>query len=103
MGEQTGYRVKRVEKKKNRKRAKNRPKPGKSFEREDLENAFEITLRAHRIRTKEEREKIKNEPEDYFGAKISSSDSEHSSTDEPKPSSKPGAKPNKVTHSKTKQ
>ena len=50
MCEQTGYRVKRVEKKKNRKRAKNRPKPGKSFEREDLENAFEITIKAHRIR-----------------------------------------------------
>ena len=42
--------MKRVEKKKNRKRAKNRPKPGKSFEREDLENAFEITIKAHRIR-----------------------------------------------------
>ena len=51
MCEQTGYRVKRVEKKKNRKRTKTpRPKPGKSFEREDLENAFEITIKAHRIR-----------------------------------------------------
>ena len=33
------------------------------------------------FRTKEEWEKIKNEPDDYFGLK--ESDSEHSSTDEP--------------------
>lgn len=60
------------------------------------------------FRTKEEWEKIKNEPEDYFGAKISDSDSnsDHSTTDEPKPKivSKPTAsKLVKINQSKTKK